>query len=196
MGHSNNEPFLETHFGPTLFYPAASCEGKSVLCASRPFAAVEASSYSSSWQRFVAVSFRVRRGVGARILFTVDEQRRHFSRADAATVLQLLAAGAPGKAGLTDFLHMVGDHLYVSSTTARRRFSARSQSVQRRPVADAVVIFDEETPLKLIRAIRPDVLVKAADCREEEVVGAAEFRSWGGRVALIPRAGAIRYLPT
>ena len=51
---------------------------------------------------------------------------------------------------------------------------------------DAVVLFDESTPLKLIEAIRPDVLVKGGDYTEENVVGAREVRAWGGRVELIP----------
>jgi D-beta-D-heptose 7-phosphate kinase/D-beta-D-heptose 1-phosphate adenosyltransferase len=51
---------------------------------------------------------------------------------------------------------------------------------------DAVVIFDESTPLQLIEAIRPDVLVKGGDYTEESVVGAREVRAWGGRVELIP----------
>ncbi len=51
---------------------------------------------------------------------------------------------------------------------------------------DAVVIFNAPTPLSLIEAIRPDVLVKGGDYLEEEVVGAAQVRSWGGRVELVP----------
>ncbi|MGO9520356.1 MAG: D-glycero-beta-D-manno-heptose 1-phosphate adenylyltransferase, partial [Candidatus Korobacteraceae bacterium] len=51
---------------------------------------------------------------------------------------------------------------------------------------DAVVLFDENTPLTLIEAIRPDVLVKGGDYTEEDVVGAREVRAWGGRVELIP----------
>jgi len=47
-----------------------------------------------------------------------------------------------------------------------------------------VVIFAEETPLALIRALRPDVLVKGADYTVETVVGAAEVQSWGGAVVL------------
>jgi len=47
---------------------------------------------------------------------------------------------------------------------------------------DAVVVFGEETPLKLIKALRPDILVKGADYRNGTVVG-AEF---AGRVALVP----------
>jgi D-beta-D-heptose 7-phosphate kinase/D-beta-D-heptose 1-phosphate adenosyltransferase len=51
---------------------------------------------------------------------------------------------------------------------------------------DAVVLFDQDTPLDLICALRPDVLAKGADYREDEVVGAAEVKSWGGRVVLVP----------
>jgi len=51
---------------------------------------------------------------------------------------------------------------------------------------DAVVLFDEPTPLRLIEALRPDVLAKGADYREEDVVGAAEVKSWGGRLVLVP----------
>ena len=51
---------------------------------------------------------------------------------------------------------------------------------------DAVILFDDDTPLALIDAIRPDVLVKGSDYSENEVVGGAEVKSWGGRIALIP----------
>ena len=56
---------------------------------------------------------------------------------------------------------------------------------------DAVVIFHEGTPLRLIEAIRPDVLVKGGDYHEESVVGAQEVRAWGGRVELIPLVEGI-----
>jgi len=51
---------------------------------------------------------------------------------------------------------------------------------------DAVVLFEEDTPLRLIEALRPDVLVKGGDYTEDNVVGAREVRAWGGRVELIP----------
>lgn len=50
---------------------------------------------------------------------------------------------------------------------------------------DYVVIFDEETPIQLIAAVLPDVLVKGADWAEEQIVGAAEVKAAGGRVARI-----------
>jgi D-beta-D-heptose 7-phosphate kinase / D-beta-D-heptose 1-phosphate adenosyltransferase len=54
---------------------------------------------------------------------------------------------------------------------------------------DAVVVFEDDTPLKLIEAIRPDLLVKGADYRPDQVVGGAFVESYGGRVllaALVP----------
>ena len=51
---------------------------------------------------------------------------------------------------------------------------------------DAVIVFGEPTPLELIRALRPDVIVKGGDYKEDEIVGAAEVRSWGGRVKIVP----------
>lgn len=51
---------------------------------------------------------------------------------------------------------------------------------------DCVVVFEEDTPLELIRALRPDVLVKGGDYTEASIVGAADVRSWGGEVVVIP----------
>ncbi|HET7883391.1 MAG TPA: D-glycero-beta-D-manno-heptose-7-phosphate kinase [Acetobacteraceae bacterium] len=50
---------------------------------------------------------------------------------------------------------------------------------------DLVVLFDEDTPLELITALRPDVLVKGADYRIDQVVGADLVQGWGGRVLLV-----------
>jgi D-beta-D-heptose 7-phosphate kinase / D-beta-D-heptose 1-phosphate adenosyltransferase len=51
---------------------------------------------------------------------------------------------------------------------------------------DAVVIFDEPTPLELIRAVRPEVLVKGGDYTTSTIVGAEEVTTWGGRVEIVP----------
>jgi rfaE bifunctional protein nucleotidyltransferase chain/domain len=45
-----------------------------------------------------------------------------------------------------------------------------------------VTWFEEDTPLELVRVCRPDILVKGGDWKPEEIVGAAEVRSWGGSV--------------
>jgi rfaE bifunctional protein nucleotidyltransferase chain/domain len=49
-------------------------------------------------------------------------------------------------------------------------------------LVDAVVIFDQDTPLELIQAIGPDVLVKGGDWTEDKIVGAGYVRSMGGDV--------------
>ncbi|PTN37679.1 D-glycero-beta-D-manno-heptose 1-phosphate adenylyltransferase [Desulfonatronum sp. SC1] len=47
---------------------------------------------------------------------------------------------------------------------------------------DAVIAFEEDTPLELIKAIQPDVLIKGGDWTKDRIVGAAEVASWGGEV--------------
>jgi D-beta-D-heptose 7-phosphate kinase/D-beta-D-heptose 1-phosphate adenosyltransferase len=66
----------------------------------------------------------------------------------------------------------------VNSEDARSIVLAGLQAV------DYVTVFDEPTPIDLIRAIRPDVLVKGADYLKDEVVGAEFVESYGGRVHL------------
>lgn len=51
---------------------------------------------------------------------------------------------------------------------------------------DAVVIFDDPTPLALVVALKPDVLVKGGDYNVDSVVGAQEVLSWGGEVKIVP----------
>lgn len=51
---------------------------------------------------------------------------------------------------------------------------------------DLVVAFAEDTPLELILALRPEVLVKGGDYAPGEIVGADEVAGWGGRVAILP----------
>jgi rfaE bifunctional protein nucleotidyltransferase chain/domain len=51
---------------------------------------------------------------------------------------------------------------------------------------DLVTWFDEDTPLALILACRPDVLVKGGDWKPDAIVGAKEVIAWGGTVHAIP----------
>jgi D-beta-D-heptose 7-phosphate kinase/D-beta-D-heptose 1-phosphate adenosyltransferase len=62
--------------------------------------------------------------------------------------------------------------------------AARSTVLASLATVDLVVIFGEDTPLELITALRPDVLVKGADYTVDKVVGAELVQGWGGRVAL------------
>jgi rfaE bifunctional protein nucleotidyltransferase chain/domain len=62
----------------------------------------------------------------------------------------------------------------------------RARLVAALQCVDAVVLFDEETPLALIRRLHPDVLAKGADYVREAIVGADEVEGWGGRVVRVP----------
>ena len=62
----------------------------------------------------------------------------------------------------------------------------RGRLVAALAAVDCVVLFDEDTPLALIRLLRPDVLVKGADYAREAIVGANEVEGWGGRVVRVP----------
>jgi D-beta-D-heptose 7-phosphate kinase / D-beta-D-heptose 1-phosphate adenosyltransferase len=91
-----------------------------------------------------------------------------------------------------------GDRLIVglnSDASVRRRKGPlrpvqnetdRARIVGALRTVDLVVLFDEPTPLALIDAVAPDVLVKGADYTENQVVGGDLVKSRGGRVALVP----------
>lgn len=53
-------------------------------------------------------------------------------------------------------------------------------------MVDAVVIFSEPTPLDLVKAIQPDVMVKGGDYKVEEIAGAREVMEYGGKVIINP----------
>src|SRR4051812_14061841 len=139
-----------------------------------------------------------------------DPASKVMSLADAAAWRR----GAAGKVvftnGVFDLLHpghvdvllgarRRGDLLVVglnSDSSARRLDKGpdrpvRSQVERAYVVAalamvDAVVIFEEDTPLEVVKTLRPDVLVKGGDYTEATIVGAHEVRSWGGDVVVIP----------
>jgi D-beta-D-heptose 7-phosphate kinase/D-beta-D-heptose 1-phosphate adenosyltransferase len=56
---------------------------------------------------------------------------------------------------------------------------------------DYIVFFDEDTPMELLKAIKPDVLVKGAEYRKDEVVGADFVESYGGKIRLAPMVEGI-----
>ena len=62
---------------------------------------------------------------------------------------------------------------------------------------DLVVLFDESTPEELIQSVKPDVLVKGADYKTAQIVGADFVRSYGGkvkRIKLTPGRSSSRIL--
>jgi rfaE bifunctional protein nucleotidyltransferase chain/domain len=93
-----------------------------------------------------------------------------------------------------------GHALFVALNTDRsvRRLKGKSRPLtplldRARTLAalacvDAVTHFDEDTPALLIARVKPDVLVKGADYRIRDIVGADIVRSHGGRVTRIPLA--------
>ena len=68
----------------------------------------------------------------------------------------------------------------VRSETERAYVLAALEAV------DAVVLFDEDTPLEVVLELRPDVIVKGGDYTVETIVGAREIREWGGEAVVIP----------
>jgi D-beta-D-heptose 7-phosphate kinase/D-beta-D-heptose 1-phosphate adenosyltransferase len=66
---------------------------------------------------------------------------------------------------------------------------ARSAVLAGLQAVDYVTIFEEPTPLALIKSVRPDVLIKGADYQKEDVVGGAFVESYGGRIYLAPVRG-------
>jgi len=103
-------------------------------------------------------------------------------------------------AGHADYLNKaksLGDILVVgiNSDASVRRIKGENRPIlpqqmraylldNLKPV-DYVVVFEEDTPLELIKAIKPDVLVKGADWDLERIVGADFVLSYGGRVERI-----------
>ena len=69
-----------------------------------------------------------------------------------------------------------GDDRPINPLADRMAVMAALESV------DLVTWFDEDTPIERINEIRPEVLVKGGDWTPENIVGAPEVRSWGGRV--------------
>lgn len=102
----------------------------------------------------------------------------------------------PGHVSLLRQARAVCDRLVVAlnSDASVKRLKGESRPVQTEAAraavmaslasADLVVIFDEDTPLALIDALRPDVLVKGADYTRSTVVGGDLVESYGGRVVL------------
>lgn len=64
--------------------------------------------------------------------------------------------------------------------------SARARVLAALVAVDCVILFDDDTPLAAIEALRPDVLVKGADYSRDRIVGADFVEGRGGRVVRIP----------
>ena len=73
-----------------------------------------------------------------------------------------------------------GDDRPINSLEDRMAVAAALSMV------DVVTFFEDDTPLNLILACKPAVLVKGGDWPVEQIVGASEVQSWGGKVYSLP----------
>ena len=104
----------------------------------------------------------------------------------------------PGHVDILSAARALGDALVVGVNTDNsvRRLKGPSRPVRNEndrahvlaalEAVDAVVLFDQDTPLELIRALGPDVLVKGGDYTVDTVVGAQDVMQRGGDVVIIP----------
>jgi rfaE bifunctional protein nucleotidyltransferase chain/domain len=105
----------------------------------------------------------------------------------------------PGHVELLEAARREGDALIVGLNTdaSARRLGkgpgrpvanerARACVLAGLAAVDCVVLFDEDTPLELIRALAPDILVKGADYARDRIVGAEWVEARGGRVVRVP----------
>ena len=140
---------------------------------------------------------------------TLDPRRKILSRPDALRWRAAQAGRVVFTNGVFDLLHpghvdvllgarRRGDVLVVglNSDDSVRRLKGPTRPVRSQddrayvlaalePV-DVVTIFDEDTPLELVRALQPDVIVKGGDYSVEDVVGARDVLARGGSVVIIP----------
>lgn len=103
----------------------------------------------------------------------------------------------PGHVSLLKQAQTKGDRLIVGLNTDQsiKRLKGPQRPVQEElarafvlaslECVDMIVLFDQDTPLELIQALRPNVLVKGADYTVDQVVGAPFVQSYGGEVCLV-----------
>jgi D-beta-D-heptose 7-phosphate kinase/D-beta-D-heptose 1-phosphate adenosyltransferase len=103
----------------------------------------------------------------------------------------------PGHIELFEQARLHGDVLVVAvnSDSSVRRLKGpgrpilasrdRARILAALAAVDFVCVFEEDTPLEIVKALRPDVLVKGADWQEKGIVGAEEVEGWGGQVVVV-----------
>ena len=104
----------------------------------------------------------------------------------------------PGHVALIRHAKRLGHYLLVGVNSDRSAHGLKGVGRPAQPDADravvlaaladvdGVVLFDDETPLRLIEALKPDVLVKGGDYKLDQVVGKDVVEAAGGRVEIFP----------
>lgn len=123
-----------------------------------------------------------RRGHGGRVVFTNGV----FDLLHPGHVDVLLASRREGDALIVGVNSDASVKRLKGPERPVRTLPDRSYVLAALAMVDAVVSFDQDTPLELILRLRPDVLVKGGDYTIESIVGAREVQQWGGRVAVVP----------
>jgi len=110
-------------------------------------------------------------------VFDILHKGHIFSLSQAAAEADYLIVGLNSDASVK---RLKGENRPVNNEEARALILASLIMV------DAVVVFEEDTPLELIKSIMPDVLVKGGDYTVEQIAGAKEVIANGGRVVINP----------
>lgn len=128
-----------------------------------------------------AARWRHRPGVG-RVVFTNGV----FDLLHPGHVDVLTASRALGDALVVGVNTDASVRRLKGSTRPLRNERDRAHVLAALEVVDAVVLFDQDTPIDLIRALVPDVLVKGGDYSPDTVVGAADVLAHGGEIVIVP----------
>lgn len=110
-------------------------------------------------------------------VFDILHQGHIFSLSQAAKEADLLIVGLNTDSSVK---RLKGESRPLHNQDARALLLASLQ------IVDVVVLFEEDTPLELIKSLMPDVLVKGGDYTVEQVAGAKEVIANGGRVIINP----------
>ncbi|MGB3008362.1 MAG: D-glycero-beta-D-manno-heptose 1-phosphate adenylyltransferase [Chitinophagaceae bacterium] len=110
-------------------------------------------------------------------VFDIIHQGHIFSLSQAAKEADFLVIGLNDDASVK---RLKGQSRPVNNQEARALILASLVMV------DAIVLFEEDTPLELIKSIMPDVLVKGGDYTIDQIVGSKEVMAGGGTVVINP----------
>lgn len=110
-------------------------------------------------------------------VFDILHQGHLYSLSQAAAEADILIVGVNADASVK---RLKGNDRPINNQDARALLLASLVMV------DAVILFEEDTPLELVKALLPDVIVKGGDYTVEQIAGAKEVIENGGRVVINP----------